>query len=129
MSESSNPGESLVALECAALARWCKGDPSGFVELCASDVVYFDPYLERRLDGLVALTAYYETLRGKISAERWELLNPLVQHAGNLAVLTYNFMSWNGEGVALRWNCTETYRKDAPGWRIIQTHWSFTQKH
>jgi ketosteroid isomerase-like protein len=127
MSESSNPGETIVALECAALDRWCKGDPSGFLEICAADVVYFDPFLERRLDGLVALTGYYENLRGKISAERWELLNPLVQHSGNIAVLTFNFLSWGGTDDAMRWNCTEVYRKDAPGWRLIQTHWSFTK--
>jgi hypothetical protein len=56
----------LLLLERAALKRWCKGDPSGFLELCAKDVVYFDPFLDQRLDGLPALTAYYESLRGKI---------------------------------------------------------------
>jgi ketosteroid isomerase-like protein len=127
MSESSNPGETIVALECAALARWSKGDPSGFLELCASDVVCFDPFLERRLDGLVALTAHYERLRGNDSAERWELLNPLVQHSGNLAVLTFNFLSYGGSGAGTRWNCTEVYRRDAPGWRIVHTHWSLTK--
>ena len=25
-----------------------------------------------------------------------------------------------------RWNCTEVYRRDPEGWRIVQTHWSFT---
>jgi hypothetical protein len=34
--------------------------------------------------------------------------------------------SWGGTDDAFRWNCTEVYRRDAGGWRIIQTHWSFT---
>jgi len=48
--------KTLLALENAALVRWCAGDPSGFLEICSDDVVYFDPFLEQRLDGIVALT-------------------------------------------------------------------------
>jgi hypothetical protein len=39
-------------------------------------------------------------------------------------VLTFNFASHAGSGDVHRWNCTEVYRLDAAGWRIIQTHWS-----
>lgn len=117
--------EAILRLEEGALARWCRGDPGGFLELAAPDVSYFDPFLPRRLDGLGALTAYYEGLRGKISAERFELLHPTVVLAGGAAVLTFNFVSW-AAGAVHRWNCTEVYRRDVPGWRIVQTHWSFT---
>src|SRR6266536_4718119 len=68
--------DEIIHLEKRALERWCRGDPSGFLEISASDVVYFDPFLDRRLDGLSALTAYYESLRGKISASRFEVLRP-----------------------------------------------------
>jgi ketosteroid isomerase-like protein len=118
----------IIALERAALARWLNGDPSGFLEICAEDVVYFDPMLTARMDGLEALTAYYEAIRGKIFASRFEIINPKVQYIGNAAVLTFNFASYGGsEGAVMRWNCTEVYRHDAPGWRIIQTHWSFSK--
>ena len=116
----------LVALEEAALRRWCDGDPSGFLEISAPDVVYFDPFLERRLDGLPALTAYYESLRGKVRAERFELIGPRVQRVGEAAVLTFNFASYGPGPGESRWNCTEVYRRDPAGWRLIQTHWSFT---
>ena len=43
---------SIIAMEEAALDRWGKGDPSGFLEISAPDVVYFDPFIEHRLDGL-----------------------------------------------------------------------------
>lgn len=117
----------LLALEDAALVRWCSGDPSGFLDICADDVVYFDPFLEQRLDGIVALTRYYEALRGKISAERFEIRNPHVQGGSGLAVLTFNFVSFARDGAESCWNCTEAYRQDAAGWRIIQSHWSFTR--
>jgi ketosteroid isomerase-like protein len=117
----------IIELEKAALERWCNGDPSGFLEICAEDVVYFDPFLPTRLDGLDRLSAYYENLRGKIFAPRHEMLDPHVQEIGDAAVLTFRFVSYDGaEGAAMRWNCTEVYRKQAEGWRIVQTHWSFT---
>ena len=124
-SESPDLAARLIALEQAALRRWCDGDPSGFLELCAEDVVYFDPFLDRRLDGLPALTDYYESLRGKIRAERFELVDPRVQVVGDAAVLTFNFVSY-GTGTS-RWNCTEVFRRTGDAWRLIQTHWSHTR--
>lgn len=117
----------IVAMETAALDRWCKGDPSGFLEISAPDIVYFDPFHDARLDGREALTAYYESLRGKVSASRYELANPLVQPLGSAAVLTFNFTSYSGNENAHRWNCTEVYRWSGSRWEIIQTHWSFTK--
>ncbi|MCD6252891.1 MAG: DUF4440 domain-containing protein [Thermotogae bacterium] len=116
----------IIAMEHAALDRWGKGDPSGFLEISAPDVVYFDPFIERRLDGLKALISYYEGIRGKIQIDRYELINPKVQLCGDIAVLTFNYISYRGE-TQNRWNCTEVYRKIDKHWRIIQTHWSFTQ--
>jgi ketosteroid isomerase-like protein len=123
----SSIAEQLLALEKSALVRWCAGDPSGYLEISAEDVVYFDPFIERRLDGLAALTAYYEALRGKISAERFDILNPQVQAVRDMAVLTFNFVSFARDGSSFRWNCTEVYRRAGESWRIIQSHWSFTQ--
>jgi ketosteroid isomerase-like protein len=121
--ELSTESHRIISMEERALARWCRGDPSGFLEISAPDVVYFDPFQMERVDGLPALTAYYESIRGKVSADRWELVRPLVQLAGEAAVLTFQFVSWGGQ--AVRWNCTEVYRRDGDAWRIIQTHWAF----
>lgn len=118
--------EAILTLERAALDRWGNGDPSGFLEISASDVVYFDNTQERRVDGLKALAALYEPIRGKIRMDRYELLNPKVQLCGDGAVLTYNFVGYV-QGQAHRWNCTEVYRRTDAAWRIIHTHWSVTQ--
>lgn len=129
MKNNGNSGQDLtsilIAMESAALDRWGRGDPGGFLEICAPDVVYFDPYREKRLDGLQALTDLYRSLWGQIRIDRYELLNPLVQDCGNTAVLTFNYVSTSGAEES-RWNCTEVYRRDPAGWRIIQTHWSYT---
>lgn len=122
-----NNADEIITIERNALHRWCNGDPSGFLEISAHDVVYFDPTLKRRLDGLESLKKYYEPIRGKIKADRYEMLNPLVQFVGRAAVLTFNFNSHSTNGGEYRWNCTEVYRRTIAGWRIIQTHWSFTK--
>lgn len=83
----------IISMECAALDRWIRGDPSGFLEISAPDVVYFDPYRAKRIDGLEALTALYREIWGKVLLDRYELLNPLVQVVGDAAVLTFNYAS------------------------------------
>ena len=54
--------EEIIVMEKAALMRWGNGDPAGFLEITARDVVYFDPYIPRRIDGLTALTEYYQAI-------------------------------------------------------------------
>jgi hypothetical protein len=126
--ESQAVAAEIVALETAALKRWLGGDPSGFLEISDRDVVYFDPFLERRLDGLAALTEYYEDLRGKIRADRFEILNPKVQVFADAAALSFNFVSWSERGEATRWNGAEVYARRGGTWKIVQTHWSFTKE-
>lgn len=124
---STNISQTIIDLERAALVRWGRGDPSGFLEISAPDVVYFDPFQARRLNGIEELRALYESIRGQVQIARFELINPLVQTSDNIAVLTFNYVAEGTNEVTSRWNCTEMYRRDADAWRIIQTHWSFTQ--
>jgi ketosteroid isomerase-like protein len=120
------PSQAILALERAALDRWGAGDPDGFLEISAPDVTYFDPFTAARLDGLDALRAWYDQIRGKVHIDRYDILDPQVQVAGDVAVLTFRFESHGSEG-AMHWNTTEVYRKDPTGWRIIHTHWAFRQ--
>lgn len=117
----------IISLEKAALERWCQGDPTAFLELSAPDVVYFDPFLERRLNGIDELTKLYLPLKGQVNAEHFEMIDPVVQATDKMAVLTFNFRSQAGEKLH-KWNCTEVYRLEADRkWKIIQTHWSLTK--
>lgn len=116
----------LIGIERAALERWGNGDPDGFLEISAADVSYFDPFTERRLDGLAALRTLYDQIRGKVHIDRFEIIEPRVQVAGDVAVLTYRFDSHGSDG-STRWNTTEVYRRSPGGWKIIHTHWAFYQ--
>lgn len=127
LAAAADVAQTIIALERAALERWGKGDPSGFLEICADDVVYFDPFQARRLNGIEELRALYESIRGTISVARFELVDPRVQAVDDMAVLTFNYVAGGTNEATSRWNCTEVYRRQAEGWRIIQTHWSFTE--
>jgi ketosteroid isomerase-like protein len=121
-----NIPEHIIELERAALDRWGRGDPSGFLEISALDVSYFDPFTEQRLDGLPALGALYDGIRGKIHIDRSEIIEPRVQVFGDVAILTFRFESHGSEG-SVHWNTTEVYRNTDAGWRIVHTHWAFRQ--
>jgi len=118
--------EKIVELERAGLDRWSRGDPDGFLEISAPDLSYFDPFTERRLDGLAALRTLYDQIRGKVHIDRFEIIDPRVQVVGNVAVLTFRFESHGSEG-SMHWNTTEVYQQTEAGWRIIHTHWAFHQ--
>jgi ketosteroid isomerase-like protein len=118
--------QQILALERAALDRWGKGDPDGYLEINAPEVSYFDPFLERRLDGLAALTSWYESIRGKIKIDRDEIINPRIQLIGDAAVLTMQYVSQGSEG-AMHWNCSEVYQRFGEHWKIVHSHWSFTK--
>src|SRR5690349_7325275 len=118
--------DQILKMERAALDRWGKGDPDGYLEIGAPDMTYFDPFLENRLDSLKELRERMEGIRGKIKIERDEIIDPKVQVVGDAAILTMRFVSEGSEGTA-QWNCTEVYRKSEDGWKIIHTHWSYTK--
>ena len=113
----------VIALEAAALARWCRGDPSGFLEISDDEVGYFEPFVAERIDGLAALGRHYEALRGRVTAATWEMIAARVVEIGEVAVLSYRFRS-AGDGGEMHWQASEVYRRRPQGWRIVHTHWS-----
>ena len=119
--------ETIIALETAALEAWHNGDPTPYLELYSKDFTYFDPAQERRLDGWNKIKELYESMRGKVKMDKFEIINPVVQQTGTMAVLTYNLQSYAGETL-WRENCTEVYRlEDNNIWKIIHSHWSLTK--
>jgi hypothetical protein len=67
----------IIAMERGALERGARGDVDSFVNISDPDVVYFDPSLDRRIDGLAALKEYYHS-NWKPPEEEFdiELINP-----------------------------------------------------
>jgi ketosteroid isomerase-like protein len=124
--QHDSDAEAILAVERGAFERWAKGDLDGFLEASDEEVDYFDPFLAARLDGLPALRALYEKALEKVVVDRWEMIKPRVVVSGDMGVLTFNFVS-HVQGRTTRWNTTEVYRRRNGQWKIIHTHWSFTQ--
>ncbi|NCA76667.1 MAG: nuclear transport factor 2 family protein [Alphaproteobacteria bacterium] len=118
--------ETIIALETAALDAWHNGNPTPYLELYSKDFTYFDPAHEKRLDGLDKIKELYESMRGKVKMDKFEIIDPVVQLTGTMAVLTYNLRSYSGETL-WKENCTEVYRLEENNeWKIIHSHWSLT---
>ena len=122
----------VIATERGALERWAKGDPGGFLSIYAPEVTYFSPSEERRVDGLPAMTALLNPVRGKINIDRWEMLNSKVQRHGDVAVLTYQIVNYRRqpdgtERVTTRWNSTAVFQRVEGKWRTIHSHFSYTK--
>lgn len=125
--------EELVALERAALDRWIRADPDGYLDLYAPDVTYFDPQRDKRVDGFEAMQTLLAPMRGAslpFTEPRYEMIDPQVQVSGDIAVLTFNLVSYGKlpdrpESVLSRWNSTEVYRRVDGVWKIIHSHWSY----
>lgn len=119
----------VIALERAALDRWGQGDPSAYLALFDAEVTYFDPMQEGRVDGLAAMEALFAPIAGRIRVDRYDMLRPLVQHYGEVALLSFNLVSYRTDDGRERaissWNSTEAYRRTPRGWRIVHSHWSF----
>ena len=124
--------KTIIDVERAALDRWGKGDPGGYLEILAPEVTYYDPFTNVRIDGLSAFREYVAPITGKIHIERYDMINPQVQQYGNIAILTFNLVDVAREPdsdktVTLRWNSTEVYHRVDGSWKIVHSHWSYTK--
>lgn len=120
----------VEAMERAALNRWGKGDPQGYLDIMANEVTYFDPVQEARVDGIDAMRQMLAPITGKISVSRFDMINPKVQRHGDSALLTFNLVSYvaqpdGSERAIARWNASEVYALVGAGWRIVHSHWSY----
>lgn len=127
--------EQIISLERSALDRWVRGDPDGYLSIYTKDSTYFDPFRDKRLDGLDELNvlAAMRDIALPFTEPRYEMLWPRVDVDGNIALLTFNLVNYGKptgsaqETVLARWNATQVYRRINGEWRILHTHWSFTQ--
>jgi len=121
----------IVATERAGLHASDRGDVQMFLKLSTPDVVYTDPFIEKPIVGIAALTAYYATVFRPTEnpAVTGEMLNERVQLMGDTAVLTFNYIGRkvDTQEIVRRWNAVEVYNKRDGEWRIVNTHWSWTQ--
>ena len=94
---NENIPEMIISLEKEALAST---DPMAFVELSDTDVIYFDPSLETKIEGLEQLRTYYKGMQLP-PADHFDMIRPIVQVTQNIAVLTFNLDSYLSDKVII----------------------------
>ena len=125
----------LVGLERSALDRWIKVDPEGYLSLYDPGISYFDPFTEKRIDGLEGLQARVAQMKGTKSPFEdlhYEIVDPRVQRFGDVGVLTFQVINYGKvhgqpESVVSHWNSTEIYARVHGKWKIVHSHWSFVK--
>ena len=118
----------IIAMEKAMLDRWGTGDTDSFLELAAPEITYFDPSLEKRLDGREAFEKFLAPLKGTFRVPKYEMIDPKVQVHGEAAVLSYNMIDYDETGInTFRMNVTEVYARQDGRWILVHSHFSITK--
>ena len=113
----------LIAMERAAMDGWLKGDPGPMLAAADADITFFHAMTPQRLEGVAAVKELYAAYGGRPLYDSYRIDNPKVQAAGDMAVLTYQLVTRNGD-VARTWNATQVYQRKSAGWKVIHTHFS-----
>jgi hypothetical protein len=113
----------LLALERQAMDGWRSGNPDPTLDAADPEITYFHVMTTKRLNGLTEVKSLVEPYRGTSLFDSYEIVEPQVQLAGPVAVLTYCLVQHKGE-TTYRWNATQVYERKPAGWRVIHSHWS-----
>lgn len=108
-----------------AAEKWSKGDPMGYVECAAKDIVWLDELgALKPISGSEALKQYLEPYRGQIPAHKFELLDPLFQVFDDIVIVTYRYQGiFDGEP-ANPWKVTSVYRYVNGDWLSVHENWT-----
>jgi len=115
--------EELLALEHRVNDGWLKGEPDENLAILADDMTYFDSAQGKRIDGIENMRPYFESFRGKLFMDGYQMVDGATQTRGPVSVLTYR-MLLRKAGDIIPYNCTQVYARDEPGWRLIHSHFS-----
>jgi len=120
----------IINMENAALKRYRTGDPTGYLEIYAPDVTYYDSGTPGRVNGLEEMKKLLIPRTGKIRYDFGDFVERRLHIYGDTAVYYFRYLSGvlNPDGTIKKrtpWNCTEVYAKIGGQWKIIHSHWSF----
>lgn len=123
---TESPREAILAQERRALDHYSSGRPSGYLEVQADDVTYFDDIAAHDLvRGIDQMRDYWGQLDAEIPAHEYEMVDPHVQLYGDVGILTLHYLPTMPDGTpGPPWKATSVYRRQGDEWRIVHAHWS-----
>jgi hypothetical protein len=116
-----------VVMEKITLAaeKWSKGEPTGYADCAAKDIVWLDELdALKPISGSAALKKYLANFKGQIPAHEFELLDPLFQVYDDIVIVTYRYQGiFEGEP-GEPWKVTSVYRYIDGDWFSVHENWS-----
>jgi hypothetical protein len=113
----------ILRIERQSMEGWRTGNPDPLLATLDPGITYIHAAIDKRLEGIAAVKALFESYRGMPLFDSYEISDPKVQTGGNLAVLTYVLVRHIGPGTT-HWNGTQVYERKNGVWKVIHTHWS-----
>ncbi len=109
----------------AANDKWAAGDPMGFTECAAPDIIWSDDLgAQNRVIGYEALNSYLEAFKGQIPAHQHVLIDPVFQFYDDVVVVSYRYQgTFEGEAAA-PWKVTSVYRYADGDWLSVHENWT-----
>jgi nuclear transport factor 2 (NTF2) superfamily protein len=105
--------------------RWASGDPMGFVDCAAEDIIWIDDLgAMEGVSGKEALDAYLANFKGQIPPHQHELVDPVFQHYGDMVVVSYRYQGTFENEPAEPWKVTSVYRYADGDWQSVHENWS-----
>lgn len=109
----------------AANEKWAAGDPMGFVDCAAPDVIWSDDLgAPNRVIGYEALNAYLEGFKGQIPAHQHVLIEPVFQFYGDMMIVSYRYQGTFEEEVGAPWKVTSVFRYADGDWLSVHENWT-----
>jgi len=113
----------LLALERASLDGWLKGDAGPMLAAADPEITLFHVMTPGRLEGIASVRELYAAYNGRPLYDSYQIASPKVQAGADIAVLTYQLVTRNGDGTQ-RYNATEVFQRKSAGWKVIHSHFS-----
>ena len=108
--------------------RWASGDPMGFLECVAQDIIWIDDLgAQIPLNGKEALGKYLENFKGQIPPHKHELLDPVFQFYGEIVIVNYRYQGTFDGAPADPWKVTSVYRFIDGDWLSVHENWSLVK--
>lgn len=105
--------------------KWASGDPLGFMECAAPDIIWSDDLgAQNRVIGYEALKTYLEAFKGQIPPHQHVLIDPVYQFYNDIVIVSYRYQgTFEGE-TAAPWKVTSIYRYADGDWLSVHENWT-----
>lgn len=108
-----------------ASEKWSTGEPLGYVECAANDIVWVDQLgASTPIRGAEALKNYLESYRGQVPAHKFELLDPLFRVYGDIVIVNYRYQGIFDGVRPNPWKVTSVYRYENGDWLSVLEDWA-----